>query len=120
MVLCFAVATSGCAILVIGTAGVAGGYAVSNDGIEGIKDLKYEKMWQAAEAVLNQQGKIDKEDEKHGIIIASVKGSTVRFELSQATPKGVIVRVRARRCWNMFPDMKLAKRIYSLILNEAK
>lgn len=110
---------SGCAVLMIGTAGVAGGYAVSNDGIEGIKDLKYEKVWKAGEAVLSQQGRVEKRDEKHGTLIARIQDSTVRFELIQATPKSIIVRVRARRWRNMFPDMKLARRVYSMVGNES-
>ena len=118
--LLFCVMANGCAILVIGTAGVAGGYSISNDGIEGVKELKYEKVWKTAEAVLSQQGVIEKEAPKEGVIIAGISGSTVRFELKQTTPKSIVLRVRARRYANMFPNMQLAKRIYSMIVNEAK
>ena len=110
---------SGCAILVIGTAGVAGGYAVTNDGIQGVKDIKFEKMWNAGETTLKQQGFIEKEDKEHGIIIGDVQKSTVRFEVQQATPTSIVVLVRARRVWRMFPNMKLAKRVYSMIMSEA-
>lgn len=109
---------NGCVLLAIGAAGAAGGYAVSSDGIEGISDKSYDHVWQTASEVLEKQGVIEAKDKPQGEMTAKVGGSRVKFRMEQATPKSVIVRVQARRLWRAFPDMNLARRIYSMTMKE--
>lgn len=109
---------NGCALLAIGAAGAAGGYAISSDGIEGISDKSYDHVWQTASEVLGKQGVIEIQDKTQGKINAKVGGSKIKFQMEQATAKSVIVRVQARRMWRAFPDMNLARRIYSMIMKE--
>ena len=108
-----------CSFLVIGAAGVAGGYAVSPDGIEGISEKSYDQIWQAARNVFEQQGSIELSDKEHGEMKAKIGGSTVNFKLEQATKHSVVARVQARKLSRMFPDMNLARRIYSMIMYES-
>lgn len=116
---CIALLGSGCTLLAVGAAGVAGGYAVSNDGVEGIFDKDYNQLWQVAHNVLGGQGNIQIADKERGIIQAKVGGSDVKFHLEQATPHSVVLRVQARKFQKVFPDMDLARRLYSMILKEA-
>ena len=113
------IAWSGCVVLAVG-AGAAGGYAVCNDSIEGIKDVAFDKAWDAAMEVLSTQGVIQEQFKDQGRIVAKVDGSTVRFELQQPTPKSILMRVKARRLSNMFPDMRTAQQVYSMISSEAR
>jgi len=117
--LCIVLLCNGCTLLAVGAAGVAGGYAVSNDGVEGIFDKNYNQLWQVAHDVLGRQGNIQIADKGRGIIQAKVGGSDVKFHLEQATPHSVVLRVQARKFQKIFPDMDLARRLYSMILKEA-
>lgn len=110
---------SGCAVLVIGAAGAAGGYAVSADGIEGILDQSYDHLWRTAVRVLQREGMIGGTDQAHGEMKAKVGHSEVTLRLDQTTPKTVTLRVQARRAGGIFPDKNLAKRIYRTIVDEA-
>lgn len=116
--LLFPFLVSGCAIVVIGAAGVAGGYAISPDGIEGISDKSYDQVWSRAEDVLKQQGSIQWSDKKAGKMQAKIGSSVVWFKMEQAIQHSVVVRVQARKMGGMFPDMSLARRIYSMIMKE--
>ena len=118
--LLFLAPVNGCALLALGAAGVAGGYAVSNDGMEGISDKSYEHLWQVAHDVLGRQGTIETADKERGKIVARVGGDQVKFKIEQATPHSVIVRVQARRFQKLFPDMDLARRIYTMIIKETR
>ena len=113
------VALSGCVVLAVG-AGAAGGYAISRDTIEGFTDKDSTVVWQAAQEVLKKQGMIELADKTAGKIQARIEDSEVKFETEQVTTKSVRIRVRARKFWNAFPDMHLAQRIYTLIINEIK
>lgn len=119
MSLCFAGSLNGCALLALGAAGVAGGYAVGSDGIEGILDKSYDRIWQVAQEVLDGQGAIEVADKERGKITAQIGGSHVKFSIEQATPHSVVVRVQARKFQRVFPDVDLARRLYSMIIKEA-
>jgi len=111
---------SGCAVFFIGAAGVAGGYAVSRDGIEGITDKPYNEVWEAASNILNVQGRVEMSDKKRGVMHVKMGGSVVHFKMEKATSHSVVFRVQARKFFKMFPDMNLARRLYSVIAKEVK
>ena len=113
-------AFSSCALLAIGAVGVAGGYAVSSDGIEGVSDKSYEHLWQVAEDILGRQGAIEFKDKEQGKMRVRIGGSQVKFSLEQATPHSVVARVQARKIQGMFPDIGLARRLYTMIVKESK
>ncbi|HTL46442.1 MAG TPA: hypothetical protein VL688_00065 [Verrucomicrobiae bacterium] len=110
---------NGCALFVLG-AGAAGGYAISRDEIEGFSDKSADAVWSSALEVLTGQGAILLQDKQTGHLEAKVGGSEVKIEIFQVTPKSVRMRVQARKGYNLFPDMKLAQRIYTLLVNELK
>ena len=110
---------SGCIVFALG-AGAAGGYAISKDELEGFTDKSLEQAWDSGLAVLKGQGGLLLEDKTRGRAEAAIGDAKVKFEAYQVTPKSVRIRVQARKFHSMFPDMKLAQRIYTLVVNELK
>jgi len=117
MLFSFGIATSGCALFLVG-AGAAGGYSISKDEIEGIVDSSYSETWAATKKTINKQGALTLENEDQGLLKAVVEGSTVEARIEQVTKKTVRLRVKARKTKNLFPDIKLAQQIYSQSVRE--
>ncbi|MBI3316743.1 MAG: DUF3568 family protein [Candidatus Omnitrophica bacterium] len=108
---------SGCAIFLLG-AGAAGGYAITDDEVEGHTDVPLKKAWKAAEAVIEQEGAIILRDETAGKIEGLVEGSEIKVGLEQVTSKTVRVRVKARKTKGLFPDIKRAQDLYGKIIKK--
>lgn len=115
LLLLFLVVHTGCAIFAFG-AGAAGGYAIGKDQVEGFSDESYDKVWKAAYQVFKEESMIETADKAHGKIEALIEKTEVKFELNQISPKSVRLRVRARKALNLFPDIKLAHKVYEEIM----
>lgn len=114
-----AVLLNGCVIFALG-AGAAGGYAISRDTLEGFSDKSLDQVWNVGREVLGGQGLVTLEDKTHGRIEAKIDDSKVRLDISQVSPKSVRMQVKARKFSNMFPDMRLSERTFTLMMNELK
>jgi len=73
---------SGCALLLIGGA-ATGGYALSTNSAEGIIDASYSKVWKSAVKVMETDGIITVQDEKHGRIEAEVDDIDMKVEIDR-------------------------------------
>ncbi|MDD5356472.1 MAG: hypothetical protein PHY56_08060 [Candidatus Omnitrophica bacterium] len=118
LLISFCLFYSGCFYLFIGAVGAVGGYAVSDDAIQGDTDRGIDKVWSSALRVTNIMGAVDTEDRQKGTIEATVDVSKVKVSIEQLTPKTVRMRVSARR--HLLPNRKLAQKIYLKIIENAK
>jgi len=118
LLLSFCLFYSGCFYLFIGAVGAVGGYAVSDDAIQGDTDKGFDKVWASALKVTDIMGSIETEDRQKGTIEATVDVSKVKVSVEQLTPKTVRMRVSARK--HLLPNRKLAQKIYLKIIENAK
>ncbi len=114
---CFA-SLGGCAILVAGGIGALGGYAVSNDTVQGTIEKDYEEVWDAAMSVVNIMGKMTKEGQVLGRIDAIVNNARVTVSVAQFTPKLVRLTVKARK--SFFPNIATAQDVYIKVVTNLK
>lgn len=117
--LALSAASSGCALFLLGT-GVAGGYAISKDEIEGLTDSKLPKVWTSLREVMREEGVITLEDRDRGHMEGIVGKATVETHVEQATEKTVRIRVKARKTKGLFPDIKTAQSIYGKVVKKAE
>lgn len=107
----------GCAVLLIGTAGVLGGMAISEDTVQSDIDADYERVWNT---VLNEIEKMGAEilvdDEGDGLIEAKVRSSNVKIHVSRLTDKTARLKISARK--NYIPNIKLAHEIAGRVLKK--
>ena len=104
----------GCAVFLVGTAGVLGGMAISEDTVQSEIEGGYRKVWGVTLDELEQLGTITMKDEAGGHIEAKVKSSEVVATLEQATDKVVRLKVKARK--RLLPNVKLAHEIVGRVL----
>ena len=110
---------SGCAPLIIGAAaGVAGGYAISRDTVQGETDTEYNKLWEAALTVSRFRGAIKSEDAIRGYISLEAESSKVYVRLIRITRETTRLRVSARKYH--LPNLTLAQDMFVKIMEEAK
>ena len=105
---------SGCALFILGV-GAAGGYAVSKDTIEGFAEKSMDRAWRASREVIMEEGFIKTEDKGTGKIEGEVRKSEIKIEVEQLTPQTVRIRVRARKGYQLLPDVGLANELYNKI-----
>ena len=107
----------GCAALLIGTAGVIGGVAISEDTVQTAVDAGFNHTWDTA---LNELEKMDAEitleDRSRGLIEAKIRSSSVRIHIDPITDKTIRIHVKARKRY--LPHIKLAHEISSRIIKE--
>jgi hypothetical protein len=113
----FGMIQSGCALFLLG-AGAAGGYAISKDEIEGMTDVSYNKIWNAANQVVRRKGIAVLSNHEQGRLEADIENSKVEVQLDQVTKSTVRLRVKARRANNLFPNIKLAQRLFTDIFKQ--
>ena len=109
-----AVLLQGCAVLLIGTAGVLGGIAISEDTVQSEVEAGYRKVLGVTLDELERMGTVTMKDETGGRIEAKVKSSEVVATLEQATDKVVRLKVKARK--RLLPNVKLAHEIVGRVL----
>lgn len=118
---CFiSLAASGCIFLVGGAIGAAGGYAISSDTIEAMVDKSYENIWDASAKVTNILGNVKFKDSKKGYIEAEVGQTKVNINIEKITDETTRIRIKARRYYKLMPDIALAQKIYTKIMQETK
>lgn len=114
---CIALGLQGCAALLIGTAGVIGGVAISEDTVQSDIDAGFDQIWNTA---LNEIEKIGGEvtltEKFRGVIEAKVRSSSVRMTLERITDKTVRLKVKSRK--NYLPNIKLAHELSARILKK--
>jgi len=108
----------GCIFMVAGAVGALGGYAISNDTIQGEIDKTFESIWKNSREVLEILGSIITEDKARGFIEAKVNGANVKIMIEQLTPKTTRFRVSARKY--LLPKINLAQTIYIKVVQKAK
>jgi len=109
--------TSGCAVLLLG-GGVAGGYAISRDEIEGFSDKKYNSIWSVGKKIIDEEGLIKSADKDAGLIEAEIQKSVVKFHLDRISSKTNRIRIEARKGYKLLPDIKLAQKLYNELIKE--
>ena len=109
---------SGCMPLVVGGAGVLGGYAVGRDTIKGHSEKPYHAIWNAALKVARIKGKLTKEDKKKGEIEMEAELSRVWIKLTKLTKSATEIKVSARKY--SLPNLKLAEEIFIKIMEQIK
>jgi hypothetical protein len=111
---CAVLSLSGCAALLIG-AGAAGGYAISKDSVTNHFDLPASHLFRLSRDVVEQVGLITVEDERRGLIKATVEGADVTVTVKPVSPKTVALKVRARQM--LLPKIDVAQTLYNRILD---
>jgi hypothetical protein len=106
---------SGCAVLLIG-AGAAGGYAISKDSVKNNFDLPQSHVYRISREVVEEHGEVTTDDEKHGIMKATVQGAAVTVTVKPLTRKTVELKVKARDHTLLLPKIDVAQVIYTKIL----
>lgn len=105
---------SGCAVLLVG-AGAAGGYAVSRDAIKNHLDLPLTHVYRVSREVVREAGFVTVEDERRGLLKATVGEATVTITIKPVSQKTVELKVKARRF--LLPNLEVAQAIYNKILD---
>ena len=108
--------SSGCIFLVIGGAGVVGGYAISRDTFEGVSSKGQEELLASAHKVLAIMGNISDERPRDGEIVATVYGNHVIVDVIQINLTTSKLRVKARN--GIFPRIGVAQEVYTKIMNQ--
>lgn len=116
-VLC--VALSGCAVVLVG-AGAAGGYAVGKDYIQGETDKDFDRVYNSAINIADIMGAVESKfsNPSLGKIKAKVEASSLDIDIERLTQKTVRLKVRSRK--NLMPNIELAQKVYTKILQNAK
>lgn len=109
----------GCVSLVVGGAVGAGGYAISHDAVQGDTDRSYDGLWAAAEEIARDNGTIKQQDSGKGYIELNAGTSTVWIRIIRLTQHANRLKVSARNRYHL-PDITLAQRIYTRIIERAK
>lgn len=104
--------------LVVGGAGVLGGYAIGRDSIEGHSDKPYAAIWNSALKVAKIKGKLTKEDKEKGEIELEAELSRAWIKLTKLTKTATKIKVSARRY--SLPNLKLAEEVFIKIMEEIK
>ena len=106
--------TSGCALFLIG-AGVAGGYAISNDTATATIDRNFDAVWPVVKDELQHMAMLAKENKTAGTLEAQTADKTrIWLTLVHVSDKGVKLSVKSRK--NMFPRPQTAQQLMERVL----
>ena len=111
---------SGCVFIIGGAIGAAGGYAISSDTIEGTVDKTYDDIWEASTRVANIMGNMKFKDRQKGYIESELGNTKVNINIEKITEETTKIRIKARKYYKLIPDIGLAQKIYTKIMQEAK
>ncbi len=114
----FSLSLSGCFYLVLGGAAAAGGYAVSQDTIQGESEADFEDVWEAAVDIVSIMGAVTSKSHELGKVSATINTTKVMITVSQITSSTVRLKVKARKA--LFPNIATAQNIYIKIMNRVK
>lgn len=109
----------GCAAVFVG-AGVAGGYAISKDSIQGDIDKNFDSVYANAVDTISALGIIESKFANPTVakLKAKIDGGSLDIDIERITQKTVRLRVRSRK--NMMPNIELAQKVYTKILERSK
>ncbi len=105
----------GCFYMVLGGLAAAGGYAVSQDTIQGETEKDFDAVWDTAVETLSIMGLISAQSPELGKITASVNGAKIIVNVMQLTPSTTRLKVKARK--SFFPSISNAQNIYIKIMS---
>ncbi len=100
---------SGCAPLLLASAGAVVGYAVSRDSVTLDMDAPLDTVWRASLEESARLGAIKKQDQVNGRIDGRIQKADVVLTLEQLTPSTVRVVIRARK--NLLPEIEPAQKL---------
>ena len=106
---------SGCFYIVLGSVAAAGGYAISQDTIQGEREEDFNDVWKAAVDIISIMGTISSQNRDLGKLTAIVSGAKITINVAQLTPSTVRLKVKARKA--LFPSIATAHNIYIKIMN---
>lgn len=104
-----ALALSGCAPVLIATAGAVGGYAVSRDSVTLDLDRPLERVWALCLEETQGQGTIKRQDRRRDRIEARIREADVVVTVERLTDSTVRVIIRARK--HLLPQVETAQRL---------
>ena len=110
---------SGCAMMLVG-AGAAGGYAIGRDYIQGESDKSFESVYDSAANIAGIMGVIESQFSNPSLakIKAKVESSSLEIDIERLTRQTLRLKVKSRK--NMMPNIELAQKVYSKILQQAR
>ncbi len=109
-----AMGLSGCAALLLG-AGAAGGYAISKDSIKNRFQQSLSHVYRVSRDVIGEVGLVTADDERRGVIKASVEGANVTITIKPVSETSVELVVRARNNL-LLPKIDTAQLVYNRII----
>ena len=110
---------SGCAAMLVG-AGAAGGYAIGKDYIQGESDKNFESVYNSAVNIAGILGVIQSQFSNPSLakIKARVESGTLEINIERLTRQTLRLKVKSRK--NLMPNIELAQKVYSKILQQAR
>lgn len=117
LIVSLSLSLSGCATLIIGSIAAAGGYAISQDTIQGETEKDFETVWQSAVDIVSIMGTISSQSQELGRISGIVNGAKITVHVTQLTSSTIRVKVKARKA--LFPSIANAQNIFIKIVNRA-
>jgi len=106
---------SGCFYVILGSVAAAGGYAISQDTIQGEREVGFNEVWDAALDIVSIMGTVNSQSQDLGKITAVVNGAKLTINVAQITPSAVRLKIKARK--NFFPSIATAQNIFIKIMN---
>lgn len=100
---------TGCAPILLASAGAIAGYAVSRDSVTLDFDRSWDTAWAASLEEVKRQGRLKKANRSEGRIDAQIRHTDVVVTLDQLTPATVRVVIRARK--HLLPQVDVAQRL---------
>ena len=104
----------GCPVLLIG-AGVAGGYAISNDTATVTLERKFDAVWAATLEEVRKLATVTEENKTAGTLEAKTPdGTRLWVALTRPADSSVSLTIKARK--NMLPKPKAAQKLMEKVL----
>ena len=109
----------GCVMMFVG-AGAAGGYAIGRDYVQGDVENDFDTMYDAAARISEKIGVIESKYSNNSVgrIRASVDTSSLYITVERLTRHAVRLKVKSRK--NLLPNLDLAQKTYTNILEEVR
>ena len=108
--------TSGCIWILFGGAAAAGGYAISQDTIQGETEKSFDEVWEAVSDVMTMMGTIESESYELGQVKGIVNGARITVSILQLTPSTVRIKVKGRKF--IFPSISNAQTVFIKVMNK--
>lgn len=110
-----ALTATGCPLLLIGAAGVAGGYMISNDTAKATLERHFDAVWAVTRQEVQKMAAITVENKSAGTMEAKMSDETnLWVTLTRPTKKNVVLTVKARK--NLLPKPQAAQQVMGKVL----